>query len=54
MSMGKPSSSYVSAVIIFVADILRTSSGDSMANLIADILLVTPVTIISNPPVEDA
>ncbi len=54
MSIGKPSSSYVSAVMIFVALILRISSGDSCANLIADILFVTPDIIISSPPAEDA
>src|SRR6266480_7463638 len=34
MSIGKPSSSYVSAVMIFVADIRRISSGLRRANLI--------------------
>src|SRR5207249_3716906 len=42
MSIGNPSSSYVSAVMIFVADIRRISSGLNRANLIAWIRFVTP------------
>jgi len=42
MSIGNPSSSYVSAVMIFVADIRRHSSGLRRANLIAWIRFVTP------------
>ena len=54
ISMGKPSSSYVSAVIIFIEDILRASSGDIIANLIPCILRLTPLTFISTPPVAGA
>jgi hypothetical protein len=55
MSIGKPSSSYVSAVMIFVADIRRISSGLSRANLIAWIRFVTPrIEIIACPPVAGA
>ncbi len=48
MSMGNPSSSYVSAVMIFVADIFLISSGDRQANLIDPILFETPRIIVKS------